>query len=269
MAKPLVINSYGYGEPSLSVSLSHSPSSLSHSHSPPPPLTEREKASRVAFVTATSTGVVTALSASGRTLWQTHEGSRWGPQFNHRPVVQLLRPYELSHPFTSVLGGGGERQREKALEGDSEGERERQKERERERESVLLEESVVLVYGEEDLVLFSLSSGERLFSLPLPATLAAPPHIQDIDCDHVRDLVLTTTSAYIGYRLQLSPSFYPLILPVIIVLLAAIAVYVMKLQISTSGTGSGTVAGTQKTGAGAMVKKVFKTLRATDASHLD
>ena len=221
-AKPLVVSAYEDvistaedGTPLLSVK----------------PLTERERHSRITLVTATNTGVVTALSATGRTVWQTHEGAKWSSAFNHRPGVLLLRPYEVSHRVHSV---------ETYTHEDA------------------LQESVVLVYGEEELQLFSLATGEKVFTLPLPATLASPPLIQDIDCDHVRDLVLTTTSAYIGYRLHLTPSYYPLILPIFVVLAAAVVAYALKIQV-TKVPGVGKI----------KESRVFKTLRSTDAGHLD
>lgn len=114
--------------------------------------------------------------------------------------------------------------------------------------------------------------GKVVAEAQTPNDVMHKPLVVDFDDDGVHDLIVVTDVAILGYRLSITPTFFPLVIPFLILFVIALAIFALKLSSESTATASSSNAGieTPRGGTGTGKRKKQWTLtRATDSQHLD
>lgn len=119
----------------------------------------------------------------------------------------------------------------------------------------------ILVVGEEKMSLIS-RAGEQLASAFLPKPPLSKPIIGDFDNDGVSDIIILTSDAFLGFKVELTSSPNGLFIAMLILILAAITIFFLSMKSEVIS-----VDGIRQENSN---KRVFSLVRSTDEQiHLD
>lgn len=119
----------------------------------------------------------------------------------------------------------------------------------------------ILVVGEDRMSLIS-REGAELASAFLPKPPLSKPIIGDFDSDGVSDIIILTSDAFLGFKVEVTSSPNGLFIAMLILILAAITIFFLSLKSEII-----TVDGTRHENSN---KRVFTLIRSTDEQiHLD
>lgn len=219
---------------------------------------EVESQRKEVLVVANNLGVINAYNRHGRLLWQQTDTtspqreSDYVEKLSSSDVTSLPRPFLLQ---MSAL-----------------------------REAQSTSEHLLLYCHQKRIRLHSLKHprerGKLLAEATSPNTIVHKPLIVDFDDDGFNDVIVITDVAILGYRLQVTPSFFPLIIPFLVAFVIAVAIFLLKLSSeSTSASSSSSNSSNRRgsddldtssmKGSATRRKKQWTLTRATDNQHID
>eukprot|EP01040_Poterioochromonas_malhamensis_P011242 gene11242-12248_t len=219
---------------------------------------EVESQRKEVLVVANNLGVINAYNRHGRLLWQ--QSDTTSPQRESDYVEKLSSSDATSLPRPFLL-------QMSAL-----------------REAQSTSEHLLLYCHQKRIRLHSLKHprerGKLLAEATSPNAIVHKPLIVDFDDDGFNDVIIITDVAILGYRLQVTPSFFPLIIPFLVAFVIAVAIFLLKLSSESTSASSSSSNSSNRRGAdevdissmkgGATRRKKQWTLtRATDNQHID
>ena len=122
--------------------------------------------------------------------------------------------------------------------------------------------SDILIMGDSALGLVS-TDGYLLSNVAIPKPPITKPAVGDFDNDGVTDVIIVTSDAILGYRLEVQVGSRGLLIAVVLLCLFAFAMYASTIQISSQNVGNVEGAG------GVRQVRVLSSRRSTDEHHMD
>lgn len=162
------------------------------------------------FVVASHDGHIMAYSSKkGKLLWESSEGVEWNidarkPIYNKRPSLLYYQPFHVTHQTEGVEGKVGDKGSQPQID-------------------------ALFLIGDYTMTLISLFGRTLITTTDIPSKIMSKPMLVDFDNDGIQDIVLNTKAALIGYKVVLTTSMSPFLIPFVFLLSVAIMIFVIKI----------------------------------------
>jgi hypothetical protein len=196
----------------------------------------KDPSRQVSLIVGNNVGLIHGYNSDGQMLWKQNENSFYLPStaqgtssssssesstFSPLPYLLEMAPLSISATIRSSLTSSSHKH--------------------------LLSNNILYV-SSQLLRIISSQEGKLLADTHLPYPSVLSPMIVDVDDNGINDIIIITEMAILGYRVEITPSFFPLVIPFLILFFVSLLVFVLKLNSEASSSSTAAIRGSELSG---------------------